>query len=623
MGLTREEWEQVEQIVDEAMTLDHDRRNRYVRQQCAGDKQLYSRVTEMLESIELSEGFLENSSDYKKPLLESFLDQAGQTQSSLVGQELGSYKIVELIGHGGMGSVYLAERSDDTFDQKVALKVIRRGMDTPSIVGRFKREQQILARLTHPNIAHLYNGGITPEGLPYLIMEYVDGCPIDEYCDRKKLSLVDRLNLFQTVLKAVQHAHNNLIVHRDLKPDNILVTDDGVVKILDFGIAKLLEEDSGLRTMFQTHRQARILSLGYAAPEQLDQEHVTTATDTYALGILLYRLLCGKHPYEMDGKKLTELEELIQTVTPPPPSSRVDNLSPEQQSDIAHKRSEKPRKLVKALKGDLDAIVMKALRKRSDMRYLSAGEFIEEIGRYCRGLPVNARKGTLRYQASKFFNRHQKKLSVAAGVLVLTLSFFAFYSYRMTQERNNAEQQAAKAEQISGFIIDIFESNYPENARGDTVPVQDVLREGLRSVESLNEQPLVQAEMYSVIGNIFRHMGSYDEASDALEASIDLYESHLDEPSDDLANAYRNMGTLERDHGSLEEADKFLSRSLLLRETSDDTLLAYDLTMTANVVRQLDQQEKARGMLTRAIEIQRKYYGENNVKLAETIFNLG
>jgi serine/threonine-protein kinase len=298
-------WEIVEEIVDTALSLPEHKRASYINRQCAEQPDLKLQVTELLQSIDDSEGFLDQFTSYKDQLLTDFNNEIDNidSDSSLIGEKIGAYEITELLGHGGMGSVFLAERKDGSFNHKVALKLIRRGMDTPGNVARFQRERSILANLNHPNISRLYSGGVTDDGLPYLIMEYIDGMPLNTYCKHHNCTFNERLELLHTVCQTVQYAHNNLVIHRDLKPENILVTKEGSIKILDFGIAKLLEPEATNETVFQTRPSSRILTLGYAAPEQVTNKAITLATDTYALGVLFYTFLTERHPFDLKKKK--------------------------------------------------------------------------------------------------------------------------------------------------------------------------------------------------------------------------------------------------------------------------------------------------------------------------------
>ncbi|MDZ7680599.1 MAG: serine/threonine-protein kinase [Fodinibius sp.] len=390
--MDKREWEKVERIVDEALEYPPENRLGYIKEKCDGDPELLEQAKQLLDAIDESEsrGYLENTQNQKTILIEDLLHDPNTASLSLIGQSLGKYTITELLGHGGMSSVYLAERNDGEFDQQVALKILRRGMDTPKNLSRFQLEQTILADLKHPNIAQLYDGGVTDDGLPYLVMEYADGTPVTTYCDNHQLSIEERLGLFKDVCRAVQHAHANLVIHRDLKPDNILVTGEGNVKILDFGISKLIQQDANTPTT-QTQEAQQMLTPAYAPPEQFTYDSITTAIDNYALGALLHKLLTGYPIFDLEEKSRTEISQLISRKMPQAPSQKLQELEKQELQKIAGKRSTDPDTLLGILRGDLDAIVLKAIRKEQKERYDSANNLIEDLNRYRDGQPVDAR----------------------------------------------------------------------------------------------------------------------------------------------------------------------------------------------------------------------------------------
>ncbi|MDZ7682274.1 MAG: serine/threonine-protein kinase [Fodinibius sp.] len=390
--MDKRQWTKINRIVDTALDLNREERATYIKNECE-DEALRRKVIELLDSIEQSktEQFLEGTQAFPQNLTEDLRQTSAETNSSLLDKTIGNYKITALLGHGGMGSVFKAVRADGAYDSPIALKILRQGMDTPSNVSRFERERNILSKLDHPNIARLLDGGITENGLPYLVMEYVDGIPLHTYCEDHHLSIHDRISLFKEICAAVQHAQNNAIIHRDLKPSNILITNDGTVKVLDFGIAKLLKEDPEA-VRLQTRTGDRILTLGYAAPEQLNAKPITAATDAYVLGILLYELLTGVSPLDIKKKGVTEIENTIRTKTPVKPSQRIQQLSESEKTKIAEERGCSVKALQRKLRGDIDAIVMKALRKEPQSRYRSAEQLLEDLNRWDENLPIIAGK---------------------------------------------------------------------------------------------------------------------------------------------------------------------------------------------------------------------------------------
>lgn len=516
--MDQQEWKKVNNIVDTALELDGEERTTFIKEQCAGNKELRYKVTELLKSIEQSdtEDFLEATEAFPAYLAADLSDNDDQEHaSSLVGETIDQYHIKKVIGHGGMGSVFLADRADDAYQGEVALKIMRQGMDTPSNIARFERERNILAKLDHPNIARLLDGGVTDAGLPYLVMEYVDGISLFEYCDKKNLPVEQRLDLFKEVCRAVRHAHQNAVIHRDLKPSNILITDDGNVKVLDFGIAKLVETKDSKTTQFQTRTGARMLTYGYAAPEQIEGQPVTTSTDAYSLGILLYELLCGVHPFDLEDKNLTNIEQLIREQTPYTLSRRFDNLPKDQQKRLARRRNTTVSSLLNTLKGDLEAIVMKALRKESESRYRSAGNMLEDLERREQNLPVIARKDTVRYKVGKFVRRHKNGIAVTVGVLLLIVGLTAFYTWQIAEERNKAQLEAEKANTVTAYMVDLFKASDPSYTKGDTITARQLLRTGEQTVQSLKKQPAVQSELLHVLGNIYGEL-SYNKKADSL-----------------------------------------------------------------------------------------------------------
>src|ERR1700676_77560 len=363
------------------------------------------------------------------------------------GNRIGPYRVLRTLGVGGMGEVFLAERADAEFEQQVAIKVVYGG--SQGVQSRLKIERQILAQLDHPNIAHLLDGGTLPDGTPYIVMEYLDGIPIDAYCDSNRLDIVARLKLFQIVCAAVHYAHRNLIVHRDLKPSNILVTAAGVPKLLDFGIAKLLDErQAGHHTLAVTQADIRIMTPDHASPEQVRGQIITTSSDVYVLGVLLFKLLTGTSPFVIPTMRLTDIERAICEKDPPLPSHSIDTDSAETQS-IADARSLSPARLRRVLRGDLDTMVFMAMRKEPERRYASAQQMASDIQRYLEGKPVIARRDTMSYRTAKFVRRHWLPVTTGVSAAFLILAFAPtsyVQSLRIAAERDRVAEQRERAE---------------------------------------------------------------------------------------------------------------------------------------------------------------------------------
>jgi non-specific serine/threonine protein kinase/serine/threonine-protein kinase len=400
MPPANERWARVKQLFEAAVDLAPNERVTLLNNECDGDDALRREVESLLASDAQTDGFIE------QPALKMPRDLFPEpSDESLVGRQFGAYQIIREIGRGGLGAVYIAARADDEYRKEVAIKLVRRGLDTEDILRRFRNERQILAQLDHPNIARLIDGGTTDDGRPYFVMEYVNGQPITAYCESHSLNPTDRLDLFRKVCAAVTFAHQNLVIHRDLKPSNILVAADGEPKLLDFGIAKLLgpEEEALAPTM----AGQRVMTPEYASPEQIKGERITTASDVYSLGVLLYELLTGRRPYRLKTRTPDEISRAITTQEPERPSSAVTKVD-HPLSSILNPRF---------LRGDLDNVVLMAMRKEPARRYASVGQFSEDIRRHLEGLPVLARKDTRGYRASKFIRRN--KIGVIAAALVL------------------------------------------------------------------------------------------------------------------------------------------------------------------------------------------------------------
>ncbi|MEQ1693795.1 MAG: serine/threonine-protein kinase, partial [Gemmatimonas sp.] len=496
---------------------------------------------------------------------------------------IGRYRLIERIARGGMGTVWLASRADGQFEQDVALKLVKRGMDTDEIIARFLRERQILARLQHPHIARLLDGGVSDDGRPYFVMEHVHGVPITQYCRDRAVALTARLVLFETVCHAVQYAHRSLVVHRDLKPSNVLVTETGDVKLLDFGIAKLLDEDDpGTLTGW-----SRPYTPEYATPEQLTGEPITTACDVYQLGLLLHELLTGALPYRINRRNLGEARALICDTEPPPPSS-IDNRTD--------------------LRGDLDTIALTALQKRPDARYRSAEALADDVHRHRQGRPISVRGNAAGYRVTKFLRRNRLRISLIATGVTLALGLFVAYAWRVGRERDRAVLAAAKAGQSDEFIRRFFQGWNPGAADRHLVSVDDQLGLATRRAEQeLGATPEMQARMFSLLGSLYTDVGRYVIADSLLTRASNMQRRLGDEASADVAATRSRQGALYMPPGRLEEAETTLRTAFRLNTAvfgagHPETLRAqYDLAV---VLERLDRWAAAeaqfRGVLAAA-----------------------
>jgi len=445
-----ERWEQIESLYYAARERGPDLRASFLDQACAGDASLRLEVESLLASDEQAGDFLNT------PAMKIATEEIAEERArSLVGRQLGHYRLLSQLGAGGMGEVYLAARADDQFRKQVAIKLVKRGMDTDNILRRFRHERQILAALDHPNIARLLDGGVSEDGLPYFVMEYIAGKPITEYCDSHQLSTEARLNLFRQVCAAVHYAHQNLVVHRDLKPGNILVSEEGAPRLLDFGIAKVFNPELASPTLDLTAPEMRLMTPEYASPEQVRGEPITTASDIYSLGVVLYELLTGHHPYRTRNLPPSEIIRIVCEKEPEKPSDSIADCG----LKVADSKSRwplisrlktrmwfltrNPQSAIRnpqSLRGDVDNIVLMALRKEPERRYGSVMQFSEDIRRHLEGLPVIARKDTLGYRSAKFLQRHKAGVAVTALFLTLIIGFIvslAVKSAQVTRERDN------------------------------------------------------------------------------------------------------------------------------------------------------------------------------------------
>ncbi|MCW9708249.1 serine/threonine-protein kinase [Fodinibius salsisoli] len=507
--MDQKEWVQIKEIVGQALSLEADSRDSYIQEACEGNELLQARVQEQLRSIAQSEkeNFLEDIGSKKGAFIADLSNRWTSTDpDKLIGRQIGPYEITRLIGEGGMGVVYRASRIDGAFDQHVAIKLIKKGVVSKATIERFHTERAILARLQHPHIAQLYDGGLTPEGIPYLIMEFIDGVPIDQWLDEHQSTTAERLALFQDVCQVVQYAHNNMIIHRDLKPQNILVDKQGHVKILDFGIAKLLKQNHSDDSNQETLPNNRFWTPYYAAPEQFSGLSTSVATDIYALGSLLYLLLSGTKPYNFDSKSIHEIEAIIKVNDPECPSNMIADSYPEKS------------KIQKKLRGDLDALILKAMHRQPQHRYRSVGRLLDDLQRYESGLPLKARKSTFLYRAVKFGKRH------AVGVLIFLMfcSTVIYYSHQLKQERDHAQLESKKAQEVTKLITNLFQASDPNYADGAVITAHDLLDKGAFQVQKMTNQPLIQADMLLTIGQMYQNLGDYERSKPLFKQAYEI-----------------------------------------------------------------------------------------------------
>ena len=545
-------------MLHNALEADARDRHELLARECGSDVGLRREVESLIASYEQDERFLEGGS--------AALERRDEDEW-FAGRRIGPYELTREIGRGGMGTVFLASRADAEFRKWVAVKLVRRGMDTKQILSRFRQERQILASLEHPNVARLLDGGTTDEGLPYFVMEYIEGEPIDRYCSARRLATVDRLRLFRAVCGAVQYAHQNLLVHRDLKPGNILVTPDGVPKLLDFGIAKLLKPELYDYTIAQTVAPMRPMTPDYASPEQVRGQAITTASDIYSLGVLLYELLTDRHPYELNGKGMGELERAICEQEPEKPSAVV---RASRQRRGFTRRTPRPSyppsaelyKLPKRLTGDLDNIVLMAMRKEPHRRYPSVEQLSDDIRRHLEGLPVGARKDTFGYTTGKFIRRHRAG-TIAAIMIVATL--IAGVLGTASQARR-ARQQRDRAERVSAFLADLFRLAAPGANKGEAITVREMLDRGSeRIVSEMSDQPEVQATLMETMASAYGDLGLWPRAETLQRSALEIRRQVFGENHPDVARSVDLMAEVLQGEGDYPGAETLFREALTMR----------------------------------------------------------
>ncbi|MEZ4417253.1 MAG: protein kinase [Gemmatimonadota bacterium] len=507
-------WEEIDPLFEQALERSPNDRHLFLVEACGGDTELLDAVTALLTATETSEeqarpgaALLEAVFPHPSPAREAPLD---------TGTRIGRYRLLSELGRGGMATVYEAERADGVFEQRVAIKLLQPGADREGVVRRFLGERRILSGLTHPNIARILDGGSTDDGQPYLVMELVRGEPITRWADARRLDIDQRLALFTQVAAALQFAHSRLVVHRDLKPSNVLVTDDGQVKLLDFGIARLLED--GETSPLLTQAGGRWMTPAYAAPEQIRGESVTIAADVHAAGVLLFELLTGRRPF---GRALSgfELERAICDT----PAPRASTMMTEGADTEAAARGSLPVALARTLAGDLDAILLKALRKEPDARYPSMQALLDDLERHRAGFPVLAREGLWAYRARKFLGRNRWQVAAAAafagvlatagGLLVRQQLITATERDRANQAAQRAETEAENSRLVIGFLADVFRGRDPTQAPSDTLTARELLTWGRERVASeFADRPALQTELLQVLGTAYFNLGLLDES---------------------------------------------------------------------------------------------------------------
>jgi tetratricopeptide (TPR) repeat protein/tRNA A-37 threonylcarbamoyl transferase component Bud32 len=594
--MTPERWQRVKQLLDVALDLEDWKRKTFVIRECSGDATLSAEILDLLASAADADHFIEEPAA-------SLL--AARERRLAAGHRFGPYRVLREIGQGGMGAVYLAERDDAEYQKRVAIKVVRRGMDSEEIVRRFRQERQILANLAHPNIAALLDGGTTEDGLSYFVMEYVEGAPVDQYCRTSALSRRARLELFVTICSAVHFAHQNLVVHRDLKPANILVTAAGAPKLLDFGIAKLLQEEQPFSTRV-VQPGLLLMTPEYASPEQLRGGQITTATDVYGLGLLLHLLLLGRLPQRA-------------TLATPAPAGAEPPVENRRGADSGVPLSART---LAVLRGDLGNIVAMALRDEPARRYASALALAEDVSRHLRGMPVMAQPDTWSYRTGKFVRRHRAGVSIASLLLLLIVAFGATVTVLLG--RSIREQR--RAEQVSGFLEELFAIPDPGKSRGETISAREILDRGRRQIlAGLREDPETRAALMETMGKVYGNLGLYEPALQLARDAVLLRRAALGNDDPKLAESLHSLANLLRMTGDDAAAEPYLREAVAIQRRharGDDPELARGLNNLATLLENKGETAEAERLYREVLAMKRRLYGKEHVDVAMTLNNL-
>ncbi len=577
-------WGTIEGIIDDALDLQEEQQKSFIEKRCGHNTEMLNEALDYHTFIKKAEdlNFLDTEFNQVSELLEDpELSADLQIKNNVIGTKIGPHQITELIGEGGMGSVYLAERTDGEFDQKVAIKFLRGGFFSSYLRKRFINEKRILARLNHPNITRLLDGGIADNGTPYLTMEYVDGLPVDEYCKKKKLDVNARLKLFLQICEAVQFAHTKLIIHRDLKPQNILVTNDGQIKIMDFGIAKFVDPDSEVGEPLQTMEGHFVASFKFAAPEQIRSEDPTIATDVYGLGGLLYMLLTNEYPHQFDDHSITEIKAIIQNQAPVRPGKIG-------KSEIG------------PISSDVEAIILKALAKEPEQRYNSVEMMADDIKRYLNGLPVNARQSTIGYRTGKFMRRHRNKIAAAILLIVGFLGLIMYYTTQLAAERDIAQIEAERSEAINNFLVGMVTETDPYESPGEPVTVRTLLEQNVEEITTqFADQPEIALELLLIIGRGQTWLANRQQARATLNRGIELIEADDIELDPAFLGTYKYILSSTYS-GTSERKEELLRQALVLLEDQPDKQL-----MRAGITKGLAHTAYVEGDYEHSIELVR------------------
>ncbi len=564
-------WSRVQEIFNQAVDLAPSQRRLVLEKECSGDPSLLAEVLAMIDHDARGDSLLDRGMPH---LASQLVSEAPALK------EAGPYRIVRMLGEGGMGVVYLAERDD--LRHAVAIKILRDAWLSPARRERFLTEQRTLAQLNHPSIARLYDANTLPDGTPWFAMEYVEGVPLTKYCE--PLSINGRLRLFREVCEAVEHAHLHAVIHRDLKPSNVLVRPDGTVRLLDFGIAKQLDRFDAPAD--RTRTGLRLMTPAYAAPEQIRGARIGIYTDVYSLGVVLYELLAGKLPFDLENRSAGEAEKMILEQEPEKPSAIAD----------------------------LNVLCLTAMHKDPERRYRTVEALTRDIDHYLKREPLEAQRDTLRYRAGKFVARNRRAVVAAALVLTLIVAMAAFFTVRLTIARNRALAEAARTQRIQRFMLNLFDGGDKESGPGDNLRVMTLLDRGVLEAQDLNSEPAVQAELYQTLGNVYQKLGKLDRADFLLQSGLDRRTSLFGKDSAETADSLIGLGLLRIDQERLPEAERLVREGFEMTKRHaprNDPSVAKAATAMGRVLEERGSYDQAVPLLEEAVRLSSRQSAAN------------
>jgi eukaryotic-like serine/threonine-protein kinase len=614
-------WQQAERLFLRCADLAPAEQTALLDKECAGQPGLRDAVMGLLRGDSAQESI-------SGAIGKAARELSGDQEDRWKGARVGAYTLEERIAEGGMGVVYRARRSDSQYEQDVAVKLLAASLKTADMQARFRAERQILANLNHPHIAKLIDGGETNDGVPYLVMEFIDGTPIDVFCDSRQLTIDDRINLFQKVCMAVHHAHQHLVIHRDIKPSNILVTADGLPKLLDFGIAKLLESGQQEARSDLTQMGARLMTPRHASPEQIRGERVTTASDVYSLGLLLYELLCGDYPYRID--RTTDPKIIEETITgsqPRPPSQQLASSADAEQ--LAAARQSSRAQMQKALAGDLDTIVLCALRKEPGARYSTPREFADDLQRHLDRRPILARRPTPAYLLSRYWMRHR---TAAAGLLATVIAILLGATaatvgfVKALESERVALAEARNSAAISDFLVSLFQEANPNNSAGRERTVHDILELGLARVDTdLEDSPAIKASVLETLSSVYKAQADYPNAEALLRRALAAHEAGAPQDLRGRARLLNDIGDLLRIQSRHTEAARFIEEAIDIHKRSGSTVSDDHADAVNNlslIYQESGRSSDARAAMEEALRLRRELFQEPHPKIALSLHNL-